>query len=52
MSVECEGCGARVSEDFARVFGAPEDDAVHACNECTTNRELYRGVAAGRPPRP
>ncbi|NHN49318.1 hypothetical protein G9464_17235 [Halostella sp. JP-L12] len=38
-------CGAHVTEQFARVLGDNEDD-VHACPECTTQTDIYRGAAA------
>jgi len=33
-SVECQNCGAMVSDDFARVFG-DNTDTVHGCPDCS-----------------
>ncbi len=35
----CRNCGEHVSPQFARVFG-DNDDAVYACTNCSTFREL------------
>lgn len=44
---ECQNCGEPVSSRFARVFGNNQNE-VHACLECATEKELYRG--SGRAP--
>ena len=41
----CLNCDAHVTEQFARVLGDNEDD-VHACPECTTQTDIYRGATA------
>lgn len=44
-SVECQGCGALVSDDYARVFG-DNRDRVHACPDCSrVNGTSERRVA-------
>ncbi len=39
---ECQRCGSRVSERFARVFG-DNDDEVHGCLECMSAADVKRG---------
>nr|WP_325063990.1 hypothetical protein [Halobacterium bonnevillei] len=34
-----------MTEQFARVFGDNQDD-VHNCIDCATNRDLYDGAAS------
>ena len=46
---QCRGCGAHVTDDFARVFGTEAGEAL-ACLECATHEELTRGAAAGLTP--
>lgn len=38
-------CGEHVTERFARVFGDNEQN-VHSCPQCATERELNAGTAA------
>lgn len=45
-SSECLGCGAFVTDRFARVFG-DNDNRVYGCPECSTERELYGGATGG-----
>lgn len=42
---ECRGCGAHVTEQFARVFGNNQNH-VYGCPECCEQTELFNGVAA------
>lgn len=44
-SVECQNCGAMVSDDFARVFG-DNDDQVHRCPECAKRNGTSERKAA------
>lgn len=48
-TVSCQNCGARVSAEYARVFGNDADE-LHACSNCSTQRAVARGAAvdAGR----
>jgi hypothetical protein len=41
----CRNCDSHVTDRFARVFGDNQDD-VHNCLACTTNRDLYDGAAS------
>lgn len=38
-------CGKHVTERFAKVFG-DNDDEVHSCPRCATEKELNAGTAA------
>jgi hypothetical protein len=42
----CTTCGRHVSDRFARVFGDNEDE-VHGCPACATQRDLYAGLTEG-----
>lgn len=42
----CQNCGAPVFPAFARVFGDDNND-VYACTDCTDNRLIKAGKAAG-----
>lgn len=51
-SVECQGCGSMVSDDYARVFG-DNSNTVHGCPECsrvngTSERETADASDRGR----
>lgn len=41
----CRGCGAHVSDSFARVFG-DNTDIVHSCLACETYAAVFNGAAA------
>lgn len=41
----CRNCDSHVTERFARVFGDNQDD-VHNCIDCATNRDLYDGAGS------
>lgn len=41
----CRNCESHVTEQFARVFGDNQDD-VHNCIDCTSNRDLYDGAGS------
>jgi hypothetical protein len=41
----CENCDGHVTEQYARVVG-DNDDTVHACPACATQRAIYHGAAA------
>lgn len=43
----CRNCETHVTEQFARVFG-DNDDRVHNCIDCTTNRDLYDGAGSAQ----
>ena len=43
-TVSCQNCGARVSAEYARVFGNDADE-LHACSNCSTQRAVARGAA-------
>lgn len=38
----CIGCGAPVTQDFARVFG-DNDNVVHGCPSCMSAAEMQHG---------
>ncbi|QCC57271.1 DUF7563 family protein [Natrinema thermotolerans] len=44
---QCRTCGARVTRQFARVFGADGTDAVFHCPDCEgiCGRDLKQGAA-------
>lgn len=42
----CNNCGARVSPDFARVFGDNQND-VFGCMECMLWADIQQGKAGG-----
>ncbi len=47
VDTKCRNCGAYVSSRFTRVFG-DNDGKIHACLECSTSRDLRKGVATER----
>ena len=49
MTATCLECDSVVSQQFTKVFG-DRDNAIHACPNCATYRELKRGGAAGLEP--
>lgn len=44
--MNCENCGNHVSQGFARTFSG-NGDGVHACPDCSTWRDIWRGGATG-----
>jgi hypothetical protein len=42
-SIACQTCGEQVMAEYARVFGN-DDDELHACPNCSTQRALARGA--------
>jgi len=43
---KCQNCGRHLTSAYAETFG-DRNDIVHYCGECTTERELFKGVGAG-----
>jgi predicted RNA-binding Zn-ribbon protein involved in translation (DUF1610 family) len=39
---DCDGCGAHVSREYARVFADP-DGVVHRCPECGSHGKMAPG---------
>ena len=43
MNHTCKGCGATVSDNFARVYG-DNDNVVHRCMDCVDSQDGGRSI--------
>lgn len=41
----CQNCGGHVSRQYRRALG-DDSDVAHACPECTSKEDIYRGAAS------